>query len=137
MASGEGKEDAPAERLLAAAWAGDAGRMRAEVERIVGLLDRYPAGAAAMLERAALELAKVHLLDDVRRALPQELERRMGEVLRERCSPTVRAAWKYAAYDLPLAPPAEAKDHLEPFPGVAPLPPPKPPRAVPETRDPG
>lgn len=137
MRSVDAKRETVDERLVRAAAENDAARMRKEVERLLALLAKYPAGAAAILERAAIALAKVHLLDDLRRALGPALEARVGEALLAQCSPTARAAWKYAAYDLPFAAPAEAQDLLEPLPDKAPLPPPKPPRPIPETRDPG
>jgi hypothetical protein len=131
----EGGDNGLEARLTRAAWAGDAEAIRREVAALAALFEGSEPGASGVLERAALELAKAHLLDDVRRALPKELDERMQELVRAHCSGTVKAAYKYASYELPPIPPAEAQELLEPLPGAPALAPPPPRRVVPETRD--
>jgi hypothetical protein len=104
----EGGDQPLRARIVRAAWAGETAAMCEAMTELAKLVDQGRPGAAKELEDAAIELAKAHLLDDVRRSLPRETDQHLTEVVRARCSPTVRAAWKLAAYDVPnLTPGAE------------------------------
>ena len=125
MSATEGeKKNGTAGAILAAAAAADEAGIRREVGRITELFEHGAPEATSVLEDAAIQLAREHLLDDVRRALPADLDRRIGALVRAYCSGTARAAWKLASYDIPPSLPIEdAKEFLEKPLGPPPLPP--------------